>query len=123
MQGQSHSDSSPKTLAFDMIDTIEVREHPKIKGLPVRRRELGATLVEAEGAYPWLRTKENVQALTRLVSLSFGLARLLAGWVPGLPELRPEDPDSRSPVCGHAARRAAARTPGATARRPRTHRS
>jgi hypothetical protein len=56
------------SMDFDMIDSIKPgREHPSIKGLAVRRRDLGETLIGADGTYPWLRTKENVAYLTRLV--------------------------------------------------------
>lgn len=73
--------------AFDdaTLDEIERSEHPRIKGLRQGRREDGATSAAGEGAYPWLRTDEHVASLTRLVSLQFGLARLLAGWVPNCP--------------------------------------
>ena len=74
------------SMDYDMIDSVKQgREHPRIKGLAVRRHDLSETLIGADGTYPWLRTKENVACLTRLVSLMFGLARLEAGWIPNCP--------------------------------------
>lgn len=61
---------------------MDVAEHPTIKGLPLHRKDIGATLLEEHESYPWLRTVDHVPRLTRLISLNFGLVRVLAGWVP-----------------------------------------
>jgi hypothetical protein len=88
---QTTSSGLDPSMDYDMIDSVKQgREHPKIKGLAVRRQDLSETLTGAGGTvanstYPWLRTKENVAYLTRLVSLMFGLARLQAGWIPNCP--------------------------------------
>lgn len=64
------------------LEEMEVADHPRIKGLPRHRQDIGATLLEEHEHYPWLRTGDHVPRITRLVSLNFGLVRLLAGWVP-----------------------------------------
>src|SRR5687767_1987235 len=69
-------------LDFHTMDEMELAEHPRIKGLPRRRQDMGTTLLQGDRRYPWLRTSDHVARLTRLVSLQFGLVRLLAGWVP-----------------------------------------
>ena len=64
---------------------MELADHPRIKGLPRRRQDMGTTLLNGEASYPWLRTSNHVARLQRLLSLQFGLVRVLAGWVPNCP--------------------------------------
>jgi hypothetical protein len=86
MDTQAATTMLDPSMDYDMVDSVKQgRVHPKIKGLAVRRDDLSETLIGADGAYPWLRTKENVARLTRLVSLMFGLARVQAGWIPNCP--------------------------------------
>jgi hypothetical protein len=69
-------------VEFDQIHEFEQAEHPTIKGLPRGRQSMGATLLGGEQGFPWLRVRDHVDRLARLISLNFGLVRLLAGWVP-----------------------------------------
>lgn len=73
------------SVEFDSIDEMELAEHPTIKGLPRRRQSMAETLLGGEQGFPWLRVRDHVDRLARLISLQFGLTRLLAGWVPNCP--------------------------------------
>ena len=78
--------TSATPIDFDTIDEMELAEHPTIKGLPRLRDAMGNTLRENRERYPWLRTIDHVERLSRLISLNFGLVRTLAGWVPNCPD-------------------------------------
>jgi hypothetical protein len=85
---------SETRVEFDSIDEMELAEHPTIKGLPRRRKNMGEELLGGEKGFPWLRIPDHVERLARLISLKFGLVRLLAGWIPNCPsyELKTELP-------------------------------
>ncbi len=70
------------TVEFESMDEMELTEHPTIKGLPRRRKNMAETLLSGDQGFPWVRIREHVEKLSRLISLQFGLVRLLAGWVP-----------------------------------------
>jgi hypothetical protein len=79
------TDSTHNLLEFESQDEMEVAEHPTIKGLPRRRNSMAETLLNEVDAYPWMRVADHVEKLSRLLSLGFGLTRVLAGWVPNCP--------------------------------------
>jgi|GEM_PF-309080 len=84
-QTQASNVRSATRVEFDSVDEMELADHPTIKGLPRKRQNMGETLLAGETGLPWLRIPDHVDRLTRLISLQFGLVRLLAGWVPNCP--------------------------------------
>ncbi len=84
-QTQIGSARSETRVEFDSVDEMELADHPTIKGLPRKRQNMGETLLGGEKGLPWLRIPDHVARLGRLISLQFGLVRLLAGWVPNCP--------------------------------------
>jgi hypothetical protein len=86
MQNDQSTPTSGTPVDFYTQDEMELGEHPRIKGLPRHRPDMGTTLMEGDQErYPWLRARDHVERLSRLISLNFGLVRLLAGWVPNCP--------------------------------------
>jgi hypothetical protein len=85
MSASRSTDSSRHLVEFDSQDEMELAEHPTIKGLPKRRTSMAETLLSEVDAFPWLRVADHVEKLGRLISLGFGLTRVLAGWVPNCP--------------------------------------
>lgn len=81
----AHDQPEAAAVDFHTMDEMELAAHPRIKGLPRRRQDMGTTLLNGETRYPWLRTSNHVARLQRLLSLQFGLVRVLAGWVPNCP--------------------------------------
>ena len=82
----SQATGAPRyVVEFESQDEMELAEHPTIKGLPRRRKNMAETLLSDLGAFPWLRVADHVDRLSRLISLQFGLTRVLAGWVPNCP--------------------------------------
>ncbi len=76
---------SETRVEFDSVDEMELAEHPTIKGLPRKHQNMGETLLGGEKGLPWLRIPDHVARLGRVLSLQFGLVRVLAGWVPNCP--------------------------------------
>lgn len=76
---------SETRVEFDSVDEMELAEHPTIKGLPRKHQNMGETLMGGEKGLPWLRIPDHVARLGRVLSLQFGLVRVLAGWVPNCP--------------------------------------
>lgn len=85
MSTSRSADTPQNIVEFESQDEMELAEHPTIKGLPRRRISMAETLLSEVDAYPWMRVADHVEKLSRLLSLGFGLARVLAGWVPNCP--------------------------------------